>query len=141
MEEISAVYPAGKYYIGEICYALPNKVYEQWGKTYNYDEGTYVFSHKGSQHTLTVARTKYGDGFYMDEISKIDFAVDSGTIGIVPFDLCDPKNIKGDVIYGGHFIESTSPIEFRSHDGIFVVGYNENRNMIIIDTEYSVEDI
>ncbi len=140
MAEITATYPAGKYYIGDICYAIDEKIYDQWVKNYNCAEGTYVFSYNGSQQTLTVATTKYGDGFYVDDISKKEYAVDSGTIGIVPFDLCDPKNIHGDVIYGGHFIESTSPIEFHSRNGIFVIGYNDNRNMIIIDTECDFED-
>ena len=138
--EISATYPAGKYYIGDICYAIDEKVGDQWGQQYDYAEGTYVFSYNGRQHTLTVARTKYGDGFYVDDISKKEYAVDSGTIGIVPFDLCSPKYIRNDEIYGGHFIESSSPVEFQSRNGIFVIGYNNNKNMIIIDTECDIED-
>lgn len=136
MAEISATYPAGKYYIGDVCYALDDDTYHnQWGKNYNYATGTYVFSVNGKQHALTLAYTKYGDGMYVDDISQHVYYVDSGTIGIVPFDLCSPKNIKNNEISGGHFIESTTPIEFKSQDGIFVIGYNDNRNMIIIDTQ------
>lgn len=141
MAEINATYPAGKYYIGDVCYALDDDTYRnQWGKTYNYATGTYVFSVNGKQDALTLAHTKYGDGVYVDDISKNEYYVDSGTIGIVPFELCSQSSIKDGKIFGGHFIESTTPIEFKSLDGIFVVGYNENSNMIIIDTQCNDED-
>jgi hypothetical protein len=136
MVEISATYPAGKYYIGDVCYALDDNVYQnQWGKTYNYSKGTFVINYKGVQNAMTVSHTAFGDGLYVDDISKFEYSVDSGTIGIVPFNLCCPKNIKNNEIKGGHFIESTTPVEFKSQDGIFVIGYNDNRNMIIIDTQ------
>lgn len=141
MAEISATYPAGKYYIGDICYALDDSVYQnQWGKKHNFAEGTYVLTYNGVQSAITVGQTKYGDGIYIDDISKLEFYVDSGTIGIVPFSLCYKKAIKKDKINGGHFIESTSQIEFKSQDGIFVIGYNDNRNMIIIDTQCDDDD-
>jgi hypothetical protein len=141
MAEISATYPAGKYYIGDVCYALDKKVYHnQWGKTYNYKPGTYVLSFNGNQQALTLAHTKYGDGVFVDDINKDVYNVDSGLIGIVPWDLCSPKNIKNNQIKGGHFIESITPIEFKSQDGIFVIGYNDNRNMIIIDTQCEDDD-
>lgn len=140
MPEISATYPAGKYYIGDVCYAVSKQISEQWENKYNNTEGTYVFSYNDIQNAITVAFTKYGDGTYMDDISKHEYCVDSGTIGIVPFDLCNPRYIKDNKIQGGHFIESTTPIEFKANDGIFVIGYNDNRNMIIIDTQCDDDD-
>ncbi len=141
MAETNATYPAGKYYIGDICYALDDNVYHnQWGETYSFAAGTYIISYNGIQNAMTVAHTKYGDGMYVDDINKLEFNVDSGTIGIVPFNLCNPSEIKNNTISGGHFIESTTPVEFKSQDGIFVIGYNDNRNMLIIDTQCDDDD-
>lgn len=141
MVEINATYPAGKYYIGDICYALDDDVYHtQWGQKYNFTVGTHVMSSNGVQDAITMNYTAYGDGMYVDDISKLGFNVDSGTIGIVPYNMCCPKNIKDGKINGGHFIESTSPIEFKSLSGIFVIGYNDNQNMIIIDTDFQDDD-
>jgi hypothetical protein len=135
MPEVNQTYPAGKYYIGDICYALSSTVYElQWGQKHNYAIGTHEVTYKDITNTFTVNSTKWGDGLYLDELSSMDFIVDSGTIGIVPINLCSSKNIKDGKIEGGHIIESSTPIEFNSQDGIFVIGYNGNSDMIIIDT-------
>jgi hypothetical protein len=136
MAEISATYPAGKYYVGDICYALDDNVYQnQWGKIHNFAAGTYVLTYKGVQQAMSVGQTSYGDGVYMDYINDLEFTVDSGTIGIVPFNLCNPDVIKHNKIKGGHFIESATQIEFKYQEGIFVIGYNNNRNLMIIDTQ------
>jgi hypothetical protein len=141
MAEVSATYPAGKYYIGDVCYALDDDVYhQQWGKKYHYDVGTHDIQFNGVHDAITMNYTAYGDGTYVDELSKLEFYVDSGTIGIVPFNLCSSKNIKDNKIKGGHFIESTTPIEFKSISGIFVIGYNDNQNLIIIDTDCQDDD-
>ena len=141
MAEINATYPAGKYYIGDICYALDKDVYErQWGKKYNFNVGTHVLHYNNVQDGITVNYTSFGDGMFVDERSKLEYYVDSGTIGIVPFNMCSSKNIKDGKIKGGHFIESTSPVEFKSVSGIFVIGYNNNQNMVIIDTDSQDDD-
>lgn len=141
MAEVSATYPAGKYYIGDVCYALDDDVYHrQWGQKYHYDVGTHVIQYNGAQDIITMNYTAFGDGLYVDELSNLEFCVDSGTIGIVPFSLCSTKNIKDNKIKGGHFIESASPIEFKSISGIFVIGYNDNRNIIIIETDCQDDD-
>lgn len=137
MAEINATYPAGKYYIGDVCYALDDKVYQkQWGECHKFAVGTHVMSYNGIQNAFTVNHTVNGDGTYLDERSKLEYSVDSGTIGIVPYDLCSVKNINNNEIVGGHFIESTTSVEFYSQNGIFVIGYNNNRDMIIIDTNW-----
>lgn len=132
---VSHVYPAGKYYIGDICYALSSTVYELvWGDEHNYKPGTYSATYKGHRGEFSVAHTAYGDGLYVDPRSGLDYTVDSGSIGIVPYNLCSPKNIKDGVIAGGHFIESSTPVQFQSHGGIFVITYNDNKDMVILDT-------
>lgn len=135
MTQVNATYPAGKYYIGDVCYALSDRVYQrQWGDAYRFTEGTHVLTYKGRQNTFTVNFTTYGDGLYMDSSKRMNFHVDSGTIGIVPMNLCSLRNIKDNKIFGGCFIESNSPVEFKSKNGIFIVSYNDNQERIIIDT-------
>jgi hypothetical protein len=140
-KKTSQVYPAGKYYVGDICYALSSTVYELiWGDEHNYEEGTYEATYKNNTNTFTVAHTKFGDGVYLDDIKNLEFNVDAGNIGIVPLELCNPKNIKNNSIQGGHIIESSTEIEFNAFEGIFLVTYNNNTNMIIIDTSDLGED-
>lgn len=136
MQEVTSSYPAGKYYIGDICYALSSTVYElQWGDIHKYNPGTFEIKYKGNVGKFSVNHTKYGDGVYLDTSKGLEFIVDAGVIGIVPLDLCNPKNInKQGIIEGGHIIESTTPVEFSSHDGIFVVSFNNNTDMIVLDT-------
>ena len=120
MTGVSSIHPAGKYYIGDICYALSDAVYQdQWGKRLSYETGTHTFKHNNEQGIISVNSTAYGDGAYTD--GEREFLVDSGTIGIIPFNLCDQKKIKDGVIFGGHFIQSKSFVEFNSYNGIFYI--------------------
>lgn len=141
MAEVTCVYPAGKYYVGDVCYALSSTVYElQWGDKHSYKAGTFDVEYKGKVGKISVNHTMYGDGIYVDTRKGLEFSVDAGVIGIVPFELCNLKNItKEGTIKGGHFIESTTPVEFRSQNGIFVITYNALKGAIIIDTE-DIED-
>lgn len=134
MAQVSYTYPAGKYYIGDLCYALDNDVMTQyWGK-HDYENGTFDITSNDVTTIFSVSATAYGDGFYTDSVNGLQFGVDSGCIGILPFAVCNKKDIKDGQIMGGHIIESTTTVEFQSHDGIFVIGYNDNTKMIIIDT-------
>ena len=130
MTRVSSSHPPGKYYIGDICYALDATVYrDQWGK-FGYEVGTYTMKHHDVKGAVSVNRTTDGDGVYTDTDGKLEFFVDSGTIGIVPFKLCCQKNIKDEKIRGGHFIESATPVEFKSSNGSFIIQYN-GRHIVI----------
>ena len=126
---VTSSHPPGKYYIGDICYALDYTVYqEQWGGNFEYGAGTHAFKYNGFRGLISVNRTQDGDGTFYD--GELEFSVDSGTIGLVPLKLCCQKNIKDDKIHGGHFIESDSPVEFESSNGIFHIRYI-GRHMVI----------
>lgn len=136
--KVSYIYPAGKYYVGDLCYALEDSVYTNvWGGQHKYKMGSYLIESNGKQGMFSVNRTLYGDGLYYDENSDMEFMVDAGIIGILPYDLCDPNEIKNGMINGGHIIESSTEVEFDSNDGYFVITYNkneDNNSMIIIET-------
>jgi hypothetical protein len=132
MQQVNNTYPAGKYYVGDICNALDIKVYKgQWGGKYSFAVGTHDFKSNGVTEKISVNYTAYGDGTYTDDVNGFKFDVDSGTIGIVPIALCNNQQ----KIPGGHIIESSTSVVFNSDKGVFVIGYNNNNNMIIIDTD------
>lgn len=133
--EVNHTYPAGEYYIGDICYALSDDVYQnQWGDKFKYARGTHEITYKGVNDFLSVNSTTYGDGIYTDTSNSLDFEVDSGTIGIVNISLCDPKSIKDGKIKGGHIIKSITPVEFKSSKGVFEISFNYDIMKILIDT-------
>lgn len=142
---VSYTHPAGKYYVGDLCYALEDSVYTNvWGGQHKYKMGSYLIESNGKQGMFSVNRTLYGDGLYLDKNSGfMEFMVDAGIIGILPYDLCDPNEIKNGMIHGGHIIESSTEVEFDSNDGYFVITYNKNdddNSMIIIETGIDSDD-
>ena len=69
-----AKFGPGRYFIGDICYALPDDVYDKvWGDRYNYENGSY--------NTFAVHGTAYGDGNYWGT-DGVSYSVDAGVLGI-----------------------------------------------------------
>ena len=80
MSMFKATFGPGKYFIGDICYALPDEVYDNvWGKKYKYEDGSY------EAEGFAVHRTAYGDGCYHGS-DGVDYAVDAGVLGITKID-------------------------------------------------------
>jgi hypothetical protein len=139
MTQVSVICPPGKYYIGDICYALPRAIYHNWwGKHHRFQVGTYVTEYKKVRGNFSMNYTTWGDGQYIDEINGHKFMVDSGTIGITSYELCSQKKIKnGVLVANGIVIDSITNVRFESHDGVFTIVYNENEedvDMIVINT-------
>lgn len=73
---VFAKFGPGKYFIGDICYALPDEKYDKvWGDKYNYAEGFY------DTEGFAVAGTAIGDGLYTGS-DNVKYSVDAGVIGI-----------------------------------------------------------
>jgi hypothetical protein len=83
-----------KFYIGDPCYVLPDEIYyDIWGDKHNFSQGEIKIP---SQNTsFSVVPTVVGDGVftgnyfvnrYLDSTNV--FGVDSGTIAIIPIELC-----------------------------------------------------
>jgi hypothetical protein len=76
-------FPAGTYYVGDLCYVMNHRWNEIckltiigndcYDGSFNLPNGT----------RFAMFATKYGDGSYPDTISGQKVAVDSGTVGIV----------------------------------------------------------
>jgi hypothetical protein len=116
--------PPGKYYIGDICYALGDKVYDRVFGAKEYDSGLYT--QKDTGNFFLVDGTAHGDGLYMDSDGK-EYGVDAGVIGIVSAAL-----VEKDCRDGGHMHTFTEPVECRFKHGIF--HFESASKHLIIDT-------
>ena len=74
--------PAGIYYVGDLCYVLPEDDYDDIICSFQYNDGD-VYKING--YTFAVSNTAYGDGCYLDSF-KNEYPVDAGIIGILRLD-------------------------------------------------------
>ena len=130
------IFPAGKYWIGDPCYAIKN---ENWSKMIdetgcfgleleipvkNWDNGFYEYNGE----ICFTDGTRYGDGCYSDNFGN-GYGVDAGMIGILPIGACD-----GGSMDGGNIIQFDHPFIPRAKDGVFKFGHIE------IDTSDDSDD-
>lgn len=123
-------FPAGRYYIGDPCYAINDKGWEELLKNTGYFEGTPhdrqdpkevnnwsygAFFYNGRK--CFTWGTSYGDGYFLDNKGN-GYGVDAGLIGIVPKEAVD----KGQDTHGGHFFTYENPFEVWAEDGTFHFG-------------------
>lgn len=119
--------PAGTYYIGDLCYALPRDVYDKvFGDLGGYQSGYYF---KGADFFM-MAGTAYGDGEYRGSDGN-RFCVDAGIIGIAPISICDMRG--GTRISGGHIYTFSRPVNCRFGGGVFDF-YEDGYRTLRIDT-------
>jgi len=129
---------AGKYYIGDPCYVIRDN--DKWAKVCERMEHNPALQTSVLGLDIFLARTQYGDGTYTDRQNN-KYSVDSGTIGAVPIELCDPTQNITDL---GHI--------FDFHDGL-TIRYNEGKfeffgrlpedspDAVVIDTSYEDDDV
>ena len=103
--------PAGTYYVGDLCYALYEDIYDNVFGGEVYERGLYS---KGNSFFL-VDNTSYGDGEYEDDHGR-KYLVDAGIIGICSQDLIDRKNPS---VRGGQMITFKNPFQILFKEGKF----------------------
>jgi hypothetical protein len=116
--------PPGKYYVGDICYALDDKVYDRVFGGEDYESGCYTCE----DGFFMVANTAYGDGSYKGTNGK-EYAVDAGVIGIVSEKLIDHDSGS---LCGGHIHTFKYPIHVSFKGGIFK--FDSQAHTFTIDT-------
>lgn len=119
--------PAGTYYIGDICYVLDDKIYDEVFGSTGYEEGLY---YKESQQFL-VGHTFDGDGEFRGS-DGCKYSVDAGVIGIVSQGLIskDPD--------GGKVHTFSTDVFVTMEKGVFTF---ENEDIYLqINTGYDDED-
>lgn len=118
----------GKFYIGDLCYAMSDRVYDEvWGKMYKYEDGSFIDPETGL--SFAMVGTAYGDGSYWGEStdgSSQEFPVDAGIIGICPIELTqeDDNKVFGKSTEYGIVIDYTGEVEIdRDETGTIHVTY------------------
>jgi hypothetical protein len=106
-------FPAGKYWIGDICYCLPDEIYDKiFGGVGGYSGGFYRHNDGGF---FMVDGTSWGDGCYIGS-DGFEYGVDAGIIGIVSEKLIDMENSADS---GGKIHTFTHPVTCRFKNGVF----------------------
>jgi hypothetical protein len=129
--------PAGKYYIGDLCYVMTDEEWEQLCTLTAPRMGTWGKSTQGEFELADGRRfacydTKWGDGAYYDEIGH-SYSVDAGLIGCIL--VSDIKANKYDNLLDlGAIVEFDEPFVTSEHTGLIQFGY------IIIETNPTYED-
>jgi hypothetical protein len=102
--------PAGRYYIGDLCYAMKDTIYDGIFGGNDYAYGYYTMKNG----CFLVNGTAYGDGSYQGT-NGFDYGVDAGIIGIASLSVCNAE----EKIYGGTAHTFTEPVKCTFKDGIF----------------------
>lgn len=125
--------PAGKYYVGDLCYVMHERWDEFCDITINDHKclsGEFVMS-DGTR--FATYGTKWGDGSYLDD-SHRQYSVDAGLIGCVLIDDLDLE-ADGNSTRGGQVIEFKKPFETYSKDGLIYFGED-----VCVDTDPSFNE-
>lgn len=117
--------PAGKYYIGDLCYVM----HPEWKEVCElFFPGDHPPKGVEGEFTLKDGRryasfsTAYGDGEYRSNISTYH-SVDSGSIGCIRVeDIRDHEYSEDKLKELGAFVEFTEPFEVSADQGLLVFG-------------------
>lgn len=101
---------AGRYYIGDLCYALGDQIYHGVYGANDYESGLYT--KVADQLSFFVSDTAFGDGVYYGTDGK-EFGVDAGIIGICHEELMDQDGV------GGHMYDFNEPVKCTFRAGRF----------------------
>lgn len=130
--------PAGKYYVGDLCYVL----HDSWDEVCDLiisdnSRGDGEFEMKDGRRFASYG-TKWGDGSYMDQYGR-EYFVDAGIIGCIRIEDIDAelRQLAEDVgpRFGGQIVEFDKPFETHEDDGKIWIGET------VVDTDPSYEDL
>ena len=123
--------PAGKYYVGDLCYVMHECWDEVCDLTISNNQClTGEFTMKDGVRFATYG-TEHGDGEYQDQDGR-KYSVDAGAIGCIrieDIDKTDYVGVGSNFIEGGQIIDFPQDFETSSKDGVIVFGN------ITIDTD------
>jgi hypothetical protein len=125
----SAKFPAGQYYVGDLCYVM----HPEWDELCDimFAEDEYLEGELNVQNKrIFLASTAYGDGNYADNVGRA-YGVDSGSLGIIAVENIAESELPN--LIDGHVIEFTTDFIVTAQHGRF------NFGGILIDTGYDEE--
>jgi len=102
--------PAGKYYIGDLCYVM----HDEWSEVCENIVYNGEFELKDGRR-YAMFGTAYGDGTYYDQLGK-EYGVDAGLIGCILVSDINTDNEKNRIEWGNVY-DITEPFEPYSNGG------------------------
>ena len=115
--------PAGKYYVGDLCYVLHSE-WEELLDLYCNENGDLIdgeFQLKDGRR-FAIYSTAYGDGYYNDDHGR-GYSVDAGCIGCILLSDIDIDNEKN-YLSGGQVIDFPFPFDSWSDNGKIYFGHD-----------------
>lgn len=86
---VEVIVPEGSYVIGDPCYAVPDKDWDDLLLSCNYFENPIGYVKDGLQKFSVLAfSTRWGDGSYHGTDGNV-YPVDAGLIGLVPIEMVE----------------------------------------------------
>lgn len=123
--------PAGHYFLGDPCYAVPNECWMHLLETCDFFEGSPIGQANGSQ--VLAFATAWGDGVYDDQDGNA-YPVDAGLIGLTPIALAQQRDDFDRLESLGRFVDFDRPTTCSKAEGVLTFGN------YIIDTDESEEN-
>ena len=113
------------FYIGDLCYALNKKVYDEvWGSN-NYEDGRYTDPETKAEFAMV--GTAFGDGEY-DSSDGVAFPVDAGIIGVADLAICD-----GNTSFGKVVPDYSGAVLIRYENGTITVSWKPDKYYSFIE--------
>ena len=113
------------FYIGDLCYALNKKIYDEvWGGN-NYEDGQYADPETKAEFAMV--GTAYGDGEY-ESSDSVTFPVDAGIIGVADLTICD-----GDTSLGKVVPDYSGTVLIRYENGTITVSWKPDKYYSFIE--------
>ena len=120
------------FYIGDLCYALDEKVYDEvWGGN-DYEDGQYTDPETKAEFAMV--GTAYGDGEY-ESSDGVTFPVDAGIIGVADLAICD-----GDTSLGKVVPDYSGTVLIRYENGTITVSWKPDKYYSFIEIYTSDEE-
>lgn len=131
-------FPAGRYYIGDLCYVMRSRWGDFCDKTIcgnDVLDGAFEFDGLPAWFHGTV----HGDGAYPGAgfLAGTVFPVDAGLIGVVPVGLVDDADRAAEL---GLFMEFHAPLSVSYEDGTFFFESGGHEATIATDAEEEEEE-
>jgi hypothetical protein len=123
--------PAGRYFLGDPCYAVPNEYWMPLLDSCDFFDGSPVGQANGSQ--VLAFSTAWGDGTYNDQHGN-SYPVDAGLIGLMPIALAQQRDDFEQLESLGRFVNFDSPTACIKAEGVLTFG------KYAIDTDESDTD-
>jgi hypothetical protein len=126
--------PAGKYYVGDLCYVM----HDVWSQVCDLiiqdDQCLDGEFNLRSGTRFAIQSTAYGDGTYQDD-DGFSYPVDAGSIGCIKMDDINFSDISNDIT-GGRVYEFARPFTIRYDMGtIMFVEQHEHEEVCILAIE------